>query len=332
MDKEGFAPIHVAVSRSSYDLVEILLAAHANPNQIQAPTRLEVYWSPIHLAAKLAVEDIMKLLLDNRGDVSNVNGKGVTALHIAASESREKIVDLLIARGAQIDAKDEDGEVPLFGAVRSHSIAIVHTLCTPGTVSAPSKSMNTPLHIAASLGFADIAKFLQENKADVGAANSDGNTPLHLAVIHKRKACVDFLLRSGADVLTRNKQHKSAFTLASGPLVQVMKQHMDRHPESVKPLSAEKFDRSTKAAPSKFRSTQSSTGVKAAPSRKQPVKKPTQTKKSEADTAPDTETADGVQKQIEADLTDFQQSIRGRLDAIHQLIEQINSEFGALAE
>ncbi|MDP6307249.1 MAG: ankyrin repeat domain-containing protein, partial [Verrucomicrobiota bacterium] len=44
-------------------------------------------------------------------NVKNENGK--TTLHFAALNGRKVIVELLIAKGAGVNAKDEDGQTPL---------------------------------------------------------------------------------------------------------------------------------------------------------------------------------------------------------------------------
>ncbi len=45
--------------------------------------------------------------------------KGKTALHRAAQAGFRRIGEVLIKHGANIEAKDDDGETPLFDAVKS---------------------------------------------------------------------------------------------------------------------------------------------------------------------------------------------------------------------
>ena len=43
---------------------------------------------------------------------------GMTPLHLAAEYGRNQVVELLIAKGADVNAEDEDGETPLNRAIK----------------------------------------------------------------------------------------------------------------------------------------------------------------------------------------------------------------------
>ena len=59
----------------------------------------------------------------------------------------------------------------------------------------------TPLHLAAILGFTDIARMLIANRADINCGSSDsGDTPLHLATAGNHHEVVQLLLEHGAAV------------------------------------------------------------------------------------------------------------------------------------
>jgi ankyrin repeat protein len=63
--------------------------------------------------------DEVQTLLDLGADIDVRNYKGKTALHYAAKAGFLKVINLLIEKGATVDATDQDGETPLFEAIRS---------------------------------------------------------------------------------------------------------------------------------------------------------------------------------------------------------------------
>jgi ankyrin repeat protein len=74
-------------------------------------------------------------------------------LHYAAYGGHKEIAELLIAEGADVNAKDEDGV--------------------------------TPLHEAAFGGYKEIAELLIAKGADVNAKNNGGETPLDFSIRNK---------------------------------------------------------------------------------------------------------------------------------------------------
>ena len=123
-----------------------------------------------------------------------------TPLHWAARYGRATIAATLIAAGAEVDAKSNNGETPLLLAALYGRAAVAAMLIAAGTdVNAKNNNGETPLHWAASNGRATIAATLIAAGAEVDAKDSAGNTPLHSAA-HGHVSVVSLLLAAGAEV------------------------------------------------------------------------------------------------------------------------------------
>lgn len=86
--------------------------------------------------------------------------KGWTPLHLAAHYGQEKIVWLLIDRGAELDIKSKNklGNTPLMAAVAGGNLAIVNMLLENGAdADAEDAAGNDALTLAEESGKAEIA-------------------------------------------------------------------------------------------------------------------------------------------------------------------------------
>ncbi len=116
-----------------------------------------------------------------------------TALHMAAAAYRSRIVDELIAKGADIRARNRRGAEPLHYAVDggaglsvwddSAQAKIISRLIQAGAdPNAVDKSGVAPLHRAVRNRSAAAVKALIDGGADPRAPNRSGSTPLLLAI------------------------------------------------------------------------------------------------------------------------------------------------------
>lgn len=83
-----------AVRTDSYDIALALIKQGALVNQI-----CRKKWTAMHEAAKVGCIDILKLLLQHGGQVSETDQHGVTPMGIAAEYAQAEVLDILIHNG-----------------------------------------------------------------------------------------------------------------------------------------------------------------------------------------------------------------------------------------
>ncbi|UKZ79073.1 hypothetical protein TrVFT333_006824 [Trichoderma virens FT-333] len=143
--------------------------------------------TPLHEAARNGKADVVKLLLGQGANIEAKNNDGNTPLHDAARNGKADVTKLLLARGANIEAKNNDiGDTPLHLAAWNGKADMVKFLLDHrANIEAKDNSGNTPLRDAAWNGKADVAKLLLARGANIEAKQNDnGDTPLHLAAWH----------------------------------------------------------------------------------------------------------------------------------------------------
>ncbi|TGJ80467.1 hypothetical protein E0Z10_g8295 [Xylaria hypoxylon] len=211
----GRHAIHLAAERGDRDLVdELLLADIENgPNSLIHSSGPDNRQTPLHRAAWGGSLETVKLLLARGSIASTADGKGVTALHIAADMGFGDIVEHLCKQESlSVDVPGPNGLTPLHCAALGGQYDGARMLITQNaTVNAKDSKIGwTPLHYAAETGQDSVIELLLDSKAKTDETDDKvGWSPLHLAAIGGHIAAVERLISAGADA---NKEDINGFT------------------------------------------------------------------------------------------------------------------------
>lgn len=165
----GETPLTLALGRGTEVLKALLTGEAARSVDSDGRSVLRVI-----LEAKPAA-GFVEIALAAGARTGDRDRSGATALHAAVSQGYTEIVRLLVEGGADIFARDRDGNSPLSLAMAAGTDAL-GALVTAANVNSRDLLGNRPLHYAAQAGNAAAAEFLLNLGADRGARNSAGDT------------------------------------------------------------------------------------------------------------------------------------------------------------
>lgn len=193
-----------------------------SPPANQADSRpITDIWTGVSVGNKQAVEKF----LDTGTDVNatfhlpGVPGSGGTPLHIAAIAGEKEIAELLIARGANIEAKakDEFGGTPLHWSAFFGKPQIAAVLIAAGAnVNAKDKNGFTPLDATSGqtgAGKMKVAELLKKADASSTVAAAGGEPSIWILVSTGDVAAVKKHIASGADLDAPEPQGGSTLLL-----------------------------------------------------------------------------------------------------------------------
>ena len=124
---------------------------------------------------------------------------GATPLHVFSWHGDEHVVELLIANGAEVNAKDNVGDTALHEAARQGHDEVAELLISEGAdVNAINQQGSAPLHESAGEGREGIVRLLLANNADRDLTNTDGHKPIDFARQNGHDTVVDLLAEDAA--------------------------------------------------------------------------------------------------------------------------------------
>ncbi|KAI9852682.1 MAG: Ankyrin repeat domain-containing protein 44 [Vezdaea acicularis] len=179
-------------------------------------------YNSLHSAAGYGYTSIVSLFVEKVKDLDLdlANSKsGKTPLQLAVMNGHEETVTLLLASGANIDARSNIGTTALFHAVglenEETALKLTQLLLDHGAdINARSLDQATLLHIAASAGHVSIAEILLGRDLLIDIEGEFGCTPIYVAALCGNKAFVEYCIEQGADVTKGDNMGNTALHVA----------------------------------------------------------------------------------------------------------------------
>lgn len=133
----------------------------------------------------------------------------------AVEKSDQYELERLLKNGADVNARDQNGNTPLASAALLGDVEAVRLLLDHGAgVNARGSLGVPPLILAAMVGSPEIVNMLLERGAAINIRGFNGSTALITAAMVNSPEVVKILLDNGADAGSRDAQGKSASAYA----------------------------------------------------------------------------------------------------------------------
>ncbi|KAL8895545.1 MAG: hypothetical protein Q9207_008125 [Kuettlingeria erythrocarpa] len=174
---------------------------------------------PLHVAAKLGMAPMAKLLLDSGSDIDAKDNWGRSPLIDVAILGRDTVVELLLDRKADFYAKDVQGMTALHWAAKNNHLAAIRLLLSKGYIRGNNlgwvnQSFNNdgdlPIHVAARNGHVEAVRMLSESRPTglkSGLPTKHGESLIHITALANQLALAREILQDGADVNAWAKPH-----------------------------------------------------------------------------------------------------------------------------
>jgi ankyrin repeat protein len=143
-------------------------------------------WTSLHRASNKGHVQVVKELREHGADIEAKAHFGSTPLHIAVWNDHLAVVIELLGHGAEIQSICTNGtSTSILGKRKSRG----------ADIEAKDNDGRTPLHCAALRDHLPVVKALLSGGADILAVNNQGHLPIDAALYYRRSAVIKYLLQ-----------------------------------------------------------------------------------------------------------------------------------------
>jgi len=195
-DKQGRTPLIRAVDKGNQKILELLIEAGGNPNDLDGSKQHVLFHGLQPTARHLAC---IEILLKEGADINTKDHNGQTMLIQTVKNGYVDITETLIQLGADVKLRNDEGESLIFTAAKQGHMKLIPILVKAGApINESGPGGDSPIHICcAETKKFEMLKLLAVKGLDLHGQNEEGNTPLHVAVQVGNQEAIKFLLGRG---------------------------------------------------------------------------------------------------------------------------------------
>ena len=158
------------------------------------------YGTTLHAASLGGHEKIVQILLDKGADVNAQGGEYGNALQAASYEGRNQVVQMLLDKGADVNAQGgEYGNALYAASYGGHDQVVQMLLNHNAIVNRKDTQGRTAFHLASAGGWMNIVEILSSFGSDPTAIDTQGRNCLHHAASKGSIEILNWLLNEGFD-------------------------------------------------------------------------------------------------------------------------------------